>query len=374
LTALERPPISTPAELQGAALVAAERERVSRQPGLGLVGLVFVAPIAWLLAFGAGGAEASLLVLGPLVTFALPAIAMVAFWWEDWPGTRLRSSWSGWADTVLIAVAALVLTGLGQLVAGRLDLRGIFDPTPGLGHAPTFPATMPLGGAVFVVMLQLTLVCEGWPLRRLSPVPGGLLALAVAWVLGLALYAGLADVHPPPGSGLAERHGPVAGATLGTVLVLIGAWQVLFYVVWRGWPFAEIDGRAPRLLTANATVIGAGCLTYALAHTFATDAAITAAAGSFVAAGLLLGMLLEGWLQSRLALLAGVVVLATALELGLHAYASGVTFVRGSADEWVAHAALNAIGVSVILHVGVGRRWPFNRGGEPTARVRPAAP
>jgi hypothetical protein len=255
-----------------------------------------------------------------------------------------------------------------------LDPRGIFDPTPGLGHAPTFPATMPLGGAVFVVMLQLTLVCEGWPLRRLSPVPGGLLALAVAWLLGLALYAGLADVHPPPGSGLAERHGPVAGATLGTVLVLIGAWQVLFYVVWRGWPFSEFDGRAARLLTANATVIGAGCLTYALAHTFAADAAITAAAGSFVAAGLLLGMLLEGWLQSRLALLAGVVVLSAALELGLQAYAGGVTFVRGSADEWVAHAALNAIGVSVILHVGVGRRWPFNRGGEPTAQVRSAAP
>ena len=51
-----------------------------------------VVPIAALLALGAGGAERSLLVLGPLVTFSLPLVAMVAFWWEDWPGTRLRAS------------------------------------------------------------------------------------------------------------------------------------------------------------------------------------------------------------------------------------------------------------------------------------------
>ncbi len=40
--------------------------------------------------------------LGPLVTFALPAVAMIAFWWEDWPGSRLRPGWSGCVDTVLI--------------------------------------------------------------------------------------------------------------------------------------------------------------------------------------------------------------------------------------------------------------------------------
>jgi hypothetical protein len=75
----ERPPISAPPELDGSTSLAAER----RQPRLGLAGLLLVVPVAWLLAFGAGGAEPSLLVLGPLVTFGLPVIAMVAFWWDD---------------------------------------------------------------------------------------------------------------------------------------------------------------------------------------------------------------------------------------------------------------------------------------------------
>ena len=352
----ERPPISAP--------LTPRRERLARQPGLGVAGLALVVPVACLLAVGAGGAEPSLLVLGPLVTFALPVVAMVAFWWEDWPGTRLRPSRSGWADTLLIAVAAVVLTGLGQAVAGGLDPRGIFDPAPGPGHAPTFPATLPLGGAAFVVMLQLTLVCEGWPLRRLPPVPAGMLALAVSWLAALGLYAALAEVRPGAGSGLAPRTGPIPAADLGALLVLIGAWQVWFYVVWRGRPFSRIDDRGLRLAVANAVVIGGGALTYLLAHEVGgvDPADIAAAAGAFVAAGLLLGMLFEDWLQDRLgdlATLGAVVVLAAALALLLWGYAAGRDWTRGSAADWVGHAALNAIGVAVILHVAVGRRWPF---------------
>ena len=33
----------------------------------------------------------ALLILGPLATFALPAVAMVAFWWNDWPGSKLTT-------------------------------------------------------------------------------------------------------------------------------------------------------------------------------------------------------------------------------------------------------------------------------------------
>jgi hypothetical protein len=332
-----------------------------RQPGLGVAGLLLVVPVAWLLAFGAGGAEPSLLVLGPLVTYGLPVIAMVAFWWDGWPGTRLRARWSGWANTVLIAVAAVVLTGLGQAIAGHFDVRGIFDPAPGPGHAPTFPTTLPLAAAAFIVMLQLSLVWEGWPLRRLPLVPAGIAALAISWLVALALYAALADVRPPAGAGLATRHGPIAGADLGALLVLVGAWQVLFYVAWRGWPFSAIDRRAARLLAANAVVIAGGVLTYVLVHdaTGVSAERITAAAGSFVAAGLLVGMLLEGWLGSRLATLAAIVVLGATLDLVLQAYASGRVWTRGGADERVAHAALNAIAVSVILHVAVGKRWPL---------------
>jgi hypothetical protein len=185
---------------------------VQVQPRRGLAGLLLVVPIAALLALGAGGAEASLLVLGPLVTFSLPLVAMVAFWWEDWPGTTLRPAWSGWADTMLIAAGAVVLTGLGQVVVGRLDVRAIFAASPGAGHVPTFPATMPLAAAAFIAMLQLTLVGEGWPLRTLPRLPAGVLALAASWAVALAVYFALAGVR----------------AELGPVLILIAAWQTLF--------------------------------------------------------------------------------------------------------------------------------------------------
>jgi hypothetical protein len=88
---------------------------------------------------------------------------------------------------------------------------------------------------------------------------------------------------------------------------------------------------------------------------------ITAAAGSFVAAGLLVGMLFEGWLTNRWAALAAIVGLAVALDVVLSAYAGGLTWARAEPEDWVAHATLNAIGVAVILHVGVGRRWPLPR-------------
>ena len=103
------------------------------------------------------------IVLAPLVTFALPVVAMVAFWWEDWPGTRLRASWSGWGDTVLIAFAAVVLTGIGQAIAGHLDLHGIFDPTPGPGHVPTFPDTRPGTPRMPAGQLRYWSLCENDP-------------------------------------------------------------------------------------------------------------------------------------------------------------------------------------------------------------------
>jgi hypothetical protein len=364
----ERPPISSPPQLQAQSFLDAERLRFARQPGLGLRGLLLVIPVALLLSFAAGGPEASVLVLTPLVTFALPAVAMLAFWWEDWPGTRLRASWSGWADTVLIVFVAIILTGVGQAIAGHLDLRGILDPTPGPGHAPTFPATMPLAGAAFVAMLQLTLVSEGWPLRRLPRVPAGVAAVVVAWAIALVVYFTLVGVHPPTGAGLSNRDGPLASRDLGALLVAIGAWQVLFFVAWRGWPFSLIKRRSLRLSTANVVVIGGGVLTYVLAHDAGDvrSARLSAAAGSFIAAALVLGMLLEGWLQlhtsplrERLATLAGIVVMATALEVLLTAYATGLHWTRASPDEWVSQVTLNAIGVSVILHVAIGRRWPF---------------
>jgi hypothetical protein len=202
----ERPPISAPDHPVAPSLESA-------QPRLGLLGLLLIVPIAALLAVGAGGADSSALVLGPLVTYGLPLVAMVAFWWEDWPGTMLRPSWSGWADTALIIVGAVLLTALGQIVVADLDLRSIFDPTPGHGHVPTFPATMPLAAVAFVAMLQLTLVGEGWPLRRLPRLAGGLVALAIAWAVAVVVYFALADVRSELGTVLIPDR-RLAGALL----------------------------------------------------------------------------------------------------------------------------------------------------------------
>lgn len=62
-----------------------------------------------------------MLVIGPLVTFALPLIAMVAFWWNDWPGTRLRAEWSGWADTALLPVVLDAVAAIPHLTRAGSD-------------------------------------------------------------------------------------------------------------------------------------------------------------------------------------------------------------------------------------------------------------
>jgi hypothetical protein len=164
---------------------------------------------------------------------------------------------------------------------------------------------MPLAGAAFVAMLQFTLVGEGWPLRCLPRLPAGVIAVTIAWAIALAVALTVVQVTPPAGSHVTARHGPVPGAEFGTMLVLIGAWQVLGYVVWRGWPFSLIRARVWRLSSAHTVVIGGGLLTYLVAHELlgVDDARLAAVAGCFVAAGLLLGMLFEDWLTGSAALL-----------------------------------------------------------------------
>lgn len=203
--------------------------------------------------------------------------------------------------------------------------------------------TMPLGGAAFVAMLQLTLVSEGWPLRRLGGFAGGVAALAASWGVALLLTS-------------------VGGADLGALLVLIGAWQVWFFVVWLGWPFADVRRRWLRLVSANAVVIGGAWLTYAAVHGSVSAATVTAVAGVFIAAGLIAGMLFEGALRSRVVTLGTTLLLSAALYGALAAYAASVEWTRATAAEWIAHAGLNAIGVAVILHVAIGRRFPFAAG------------
>jgi hypothetical protein len=365
----DRPPISAPPRLRPTDSRDAKQGGVAQQPALGLAGLLLVAPVAVLLGVGAGSLQASLRVLGPLSTFALPVVAMIAFWWEDWPGTRLKAPLSGFLNTVLVIAGGVVLTFIGQLVVGHGNLRGIFDATPGPQSSPTFPATMPLAGAFFAVMLQLTLVNEGWPLRRLGRIASGPIAVVAAWAIALTLYLLLVRTPPKPGSGLYFRGGgPLSGAEFGAILTAIGLWQVWFYVALRGWPFAQVTFRAVRLPLANLSVIAAGVVTYVILHSAIglTPPRASAVAGAALTAVLLRGMLFEGLPRSgdnpargRLIMLATVALVGAALYAALTAIADQARWTTAAPEEWVTYAGLNAIGLGVILHVGIGRRWPF---------------
>src|SRR5436190_997331 len=174
-----------PEKVRERARDALERDRLERQPQLGLVGLLVVTAALFLLGVAFGGAESSLLVLGPLTTFSLPVIAMIALWWEDWPGSSLRGGWAGLVDTVIIVVGAIVLTGLGQIVVGHLDIKGIFETDPGADHLATYPATLPVAAIAFTCMIHLTFVWEGWPLRPLGRFRSGAAALTISWIVAI---------------------------------------------------------------------------------------------------------------------------------------------------------------------------------------------
>ena len=360
---------TAPPSLEPRDLHEADRGAGARQPALGLGGLLLVAPVAILLCVGAGSLQASLRVLGPLTTFALPVVAMIAFWWEDWPGARLTAPLSGFFNTVLVIAAGVVLTFIGQLVVGHGSVHGIFDATPAPHSSPTFPATMPLAGAFFVVMLQLTLVNEGWPLRRLGRIASGPIAVLAAWAIALTLYLLLVRTHPKPGSGLYFRSGgPLSGAEFGAILTAIGLWQVWFYVALRGWPFAHVASRAVRLPFANLIVIVAGVATYVILHNAIalTSTNASAVAGAALTAVLLRGMLFEGLprcgdhpARERVIMLGTVALAAAALYAALTTIAHQARWTTATPGEWVTYAGLNGIGLGVILHVGIGRRWPF---------------
>lgn len=296
-----------------------------------LAGFVVIVPAFLVLAFGLGGAEPTLARLGELSTFALPVIAMIAFWWQDWPGSRLRPGWSGLTDTVIVAVIALVLTEAGELMA--------------VGEN-----SIPLAAAVFTVLLQLTLVCDGWPLRGLGDLWPGLVALLGSWLIGAVLY-------------LVAIAAGMEHDFLSSLLAAIGLWQVLFFVALRGWPFSQIVRQGARLLASNLGVIAAGVVTHVvmldvIRWNFGT---VTAICGCGIAAVLVVSMLFAP--NSRLWTVTAVALAATVLYWGLSTIAEQLTWSRAEPDHWVAYAAMNALGIAVILHVAVWRRWPV--GGKP---------
>jgi MFS family permease len=109
----------------------------------------------------------------------------------------------------------------------------------------------------------------------------------------------------------------------------------------------------------------------AVAHRRCAPAAV---AGCFIAAGLTTGMLFEGWLGDRdervhrRTLLLATAALTVALVLVLDALAGTIHCTHVAPDDWVEHVALDALSTAFILHVAVGRRWPFLRHGVLAAR------
>ena len=48
-----------------------------------------------------------------------------------------------------------------------------------------------------------------------------------------------------------------------------------------------------------------------------------------------------------------------ALNRALAAYADSVRWTRATPDDWITTAALSFAGAGIILHTGIGLRWPF---------------
>ena len=210
------------------------------------------------------------------------------------------------------------------------------------------------------------------PLGGIGHRRSGIAALALSWTVGIGTYFLFVNLDAVPAAeraaaGLRNPAGPIAAPDFGSALIAIGVWQAVFFIALRGWPVNTIARRSGRLLAGNALVIGVGALTFIVLRNLAhwQPAAISAVCGCVISAALIVAMLFEGWPATRLpgaqgrALTLGLTALALALNRALAAYADGVHWTTATPDDWITTAALSFIGASVILHVGIGLRWPF---------------
>jgi hypothetical protein len=93
---------------------------------------------------------------------------------------------------------------------------------------------------------------------------------------------------------------------------------------------------------------------------------IAAVCGCVIGAVLVVAMLFDGWPAALLRPAAGraltlalTAVVALVLYRALAGYADGVRWIRAALDDWIASASLSFAGAGIILHVGIGLRWPF---------------
>jgi hypothetical protein len=220
-------------------------------------------------------------------------------------------------------------------------------------------------------MLQLSLVCERWPLCGIGRIKSGIAALTLSWAIGIGayfLFASLSYLPAAQRAGLHNPRGPIARPDFGSALIAVGVWQAVIYIGLRGWPVSSITRRPVRLLAGNTVVIGLGTLTYLALRNLAQWApdAIGAACGCLISAVLVVSMLFDNWPSTllrpapgRALTLALTALLALALNRALAAYADSVHWTRATPDDWITTAALSFAGAGIILHTGIGLRWPF---------------
>jgi hypothetical protein len=368
-----RPLLTTPPHLQPKALADLQRQHLAAQPWLGVGGLLLAAVVFFALALGTGSTETSLLILGPMSTFALPAVAMIAFWWNDWPGSKLTTPWAGLIDTVLVVAASVVLTIAGQAIVERSDVRAVFEANPGPGVPATFPVTLALAGAAFTAMLQLSLVCERWPLGRIGRLRSGLAALALSWAAGIGAY--LPVRQPRRRTSRRARRGRAAQPRRRHLRTRLrrGAH--------RRRPLAGgVLHRPARLARQHDHPPPASPARRQRPHTRPrrTDLPSAPQPGPLAASRHQRGLRMchqrrahRGHAVRRLArrtappapgrvlTLALTALVALALNRALTAYADGVHWTKATPDDWITTTALSFIGAGIILHVGIGLRWPF---------------
>ena len=270
--------------------------------------MLLAAVVFFALALGTGSTETSLLILGPISTFALPAVAMIAFWWNDWPGSSLTTPWTGLIDTVLVVIAAVGADdrGPGHRRAIRLTRSVRGQPRTRCPHdVPRHTGARRCGvHRHAAVVAGLRALAAGRPraaaFRRRRT--GALLGCRVG---AYFLFVNL-DAVPSAeraAAGLRNPGGPVPAADFGAALIAVGVWQAVFFIALRGWPVNTIDSRPRRLLAGNALVIGLGALTYLVLRNLARwqPGAISAVCGCVISAALIVAMLFEGWPAARLA-------------------------------------------------------------------------
>jgi hypothetical protein len=78
------------------------------------------------------------------------------------------------------------MTGAAPRPAEHRDRAA--DSRADLDLRAAFPATLPLAGAAFAAMLQLSFPCERWPLDGIRRLWSGVAALALSWAIGIGAY------------------------------------------------------------------------------------------------------------------------------------------------------------------------------------------